>query len=130
MTNNPYSKIKQTSIMTASPQELTLMLYDGAMKFANQAIVAIEKNDIGKSHELIVRCQDIIRELQSSLDFKYPVSQNLELMYDYIYRRLIDANVQKSTEILEEALFFIRELRDTWKQAMEIVKNPLQSKAQ
>lgn len=129
MTNNPYSKIKQTSIMTASPQELTMMLYDGAVKFANQAIVAIDQNDLPKAHELIIRCQDIILELQSSLDMKYPVAQSLEPIYEYVLTRLIDANVQKSSEILDETLYFLRELRDTWKQAMELAKNQVQARA-
>ena len=122
MTNNPYAKIKQNSIMTASPQELTMMLYDGALKFGNQAKVAMENGDVEKTHNLIVRVQAIISEFQATLDMSYDVSEGMALMYDYIQRRLIDANIKKDPEILEEALGFVREMRNTWKEAMQIAK--------
>lgn len=122
MTNNPYAKIKQNKVLTASPQELTLMLYDGAIKFANQAKVAMEEGDIQKAHNLILRVEAIIEEFQSTLDTSYEVAESMALMYDYIYRRLIDANMTKDPEILEEATGFIREMRQTWKEAMQIAK--------
>lgn len=128
MTNNPYAKIKANSINTASPQELTLMLYDGAIKFGNQAKLAIEKEDNEKANNFIIRVEAIIAELQSTLDFDYEVSDGLYLMYDYIQRKLIDANLNKNIEDLDEALGFIRELRDTWKQAMQLAKQqPVQT---
>lgn len=108
--------------MTASPQELTLMLYDGAVKFGNQAKLALENSDIAKANILNLKVQAIIGEFQASLDHNYEVSEGLELMYDYIKRRLIEANVKKDVEILEEALSYIRELRNTWKEAMQIAK--------
>ncbi|PKM55940.1 MAG: flagellar export chaperone FliS [Firmicutes bacterium HGW-Firmicutes-3] len=122
MTSNPYTKIKSNSIMTASPQELTLMLYDGAIKFGNQAKVAMIDKDIEKSHNLITRVQAIIEEFQITLDKNYEVSTGLELMYDYINRRLTEANMVKDPEMLEEAIGFIRELRNTWKEAMQLTK--------
>ncbi len=122
MTNNPYVKIKTNSIMTASPQELTLMLYDGAIKFGNQAKVAIENGEVEKSHNLIMRVQSIIEEFQSTLDMNFEVSEGMALMYDYISRRLFDANVNKDPKALEEALGFIRDMRTTWKEAMQIAK--------
>jgi len=94
MTNNPYAKIKQNSVMTASPQELTLMLYDGAIKFGNQAKGAMKQGDIQKAHNLVLRVQAIIQEFQSTLDMQYEVSEGMALMYDYIHRRLIDANLK------------------------------------
>ena len=108
--------------MTASPQELTLMLYDGAIKFGNQAKVAMIDKDIEKSHNLITRVQAIIEEFQITLDKNYEVSTGLELMYDYINRRLTEANMVKDPEMLEEAIGFIRELRNTWKEAMQLTK--------
>lgn len=122
MTNNPYTKIKSNSILTASPQELTLMLYDGAIKFGNQAKVALNDGDIEKAHKLNLKVQDIINEFQATLNTDYEVSKGMELMYDYILRRLRDANMAKDVEILEEALSFIREMRNTWKEAMQIAK--------
>lgn len=128
MTNNPFAKIQQNSILTASPQELTLMLYNGAIKFTNQAIEAIKMKDMPLAHEKIIRVQDIILEFIASLDHKYSVADDMELMYDYINRRLIEANLQKDIEILEEVNEFLREFRDTWKEAMEIVKQPAKQK--
>ncbi|MDF1615997.1 flagellar export chaperone FliS [Petrocella sp. FN5] len=122
MTSNPYTKIKSNSIMTASPQELTLMLYDGAIKFGNQAKVAMVEKDIEKSHNLIMRVLAIIEEFQITLDKSYEVAVGLELMYDYISRRLMEANASKDPEILEEAIGFIRDLRNTWKEAMQLTK--------
>ena len=122
MTNNPYAKIKQNSILTASPQELTMMLYDGAVKFGNQSKMAMLEGDMEKAHNLNMRVQAIIQEFQLTLDMKYDVSEGMALMYDYILRRLRDANVAKDPEILEEALGFIRELRDTWREAMKLAK--------
>ncbi len=122
MTNNPYAKIKQNSIMTASPQELTLMLYDGAIKFGNQAAIAIENKDMQNAHNFNIRVQNIIYELQSTLDMKYEVAENLDLMYNYIIQKLIEANITKTKEPLEEAIGFIREIRNTWKEAMQIAK--------
>lgn len=122
MTRNPYAKIKQNAIMTASPQELTMMLYDGAVKFGNQSKMAMVEGDYQKSHQLNIRVQDIIQEFQITLNSKYQVSEGMALMYDYIARRLVEANVKKDPEILEEAIGFIREMRDTWKEAMQIAK--------
>ena len=122
MTNNPYAKIKQNSILTASPQELTLMLYDGAVKFGNQARAAMLAQEFEKAHRLNIKVQAIIQEFQITLDMKYEVSEGMALMYDYILRRLVEANVKKDAEILEEALGYIRELRGTWKDAMQIAK--------
>lgn len=128
MTNNPYAKIKNTAIMTASPQELTLMLYDGAIKFGNQAILAIENKDMENANGFIKRVEDIIIELRSTLDMKYDIANNLDLMYDYIYRRLVEGNMKKDKEILIEAIDLIRELRNTWKEAIKIAKHSNQAK--
>lgn len=117
-----YSKYQNNSVMTASPAELTLMLYNGAIKFCNQAIKAIEENDKEKAHNLIMRVQDIIEEFQVTLDKKYEVAKSFEIMYDYILSRLVEANIAKDKEILIEVNGFIKELRDTWKEAMVISK--------
>ena len=119
---NVYNKYRNNVIMTASPQELTLMLYDGALKFCRQAIMAIEEDKIKEAHDYIVCVEDIIEEFQATLDKKYEISSNLELLYDYIYRRLVEANIQKDKDILEEVYGLIKELRDTWKEAMKLSK--------
>jgi len=122
MANNAAAMYKDSKIQTASPADLTLMLYEGAIKFCNLAIVALEKNDYEKVNINIVKAERIITEFRSTLDFKYPVAKEFEVVYDYIYRRLIDANIRKDKEILEEALGYIREMRDTWKEVMRLAK--------
>lgn len=120
--NNPYAKLKQDSIYTATPEELTLMLYDGAVKFGNQALIALEQKDFDKANTLIQKMQNIIREFQFTLKKGYEISDQLNNVYDYIHRTLVTANMKKDKEKLEEALSLIRELRDAWKEAMKIAR--------
>ena len=101
--NRGYDAYARNKIMTASPAELTLMLYEGAIKFCNIAIVAIEK---------------IISEFLSTLDHKYEVARDFENVYNYIMDRLVEANLKKDKEILEEVLSHLRTMRDTWKEVM------------
>ena len=122
MAFNAASAYKNNSIQTASPAELTLMLYEGAIKFCNIALMALEKEDLEKAHVNIVKAQKIIVEFRSTLDFKYPGAKDFDLVYDYIYRRLVDANLKKDASILEEALKYIREMRDAWKEVMKAAK--------
>ena len=125
---NPYDKYLENRIATASKEELTLMLYDGALKFCNQAIAALEAKELEKSSELIIRVENIIREFQLTLDRKYEVTKNLNSLYEYIHRRLVDANVEKNIEILQEMQFLLRELRDMWKTAMTAARQQIQAK--
>ena len=116
--NNAYQAYNNSKIMTASPAELTLMLYEGAIKFCNIAIMAIEKKDIEKSHINIVKVENIINYLQSTLDTKYPVSEDYDRIYTYLQQRLAQANIKKDPEILEEVCEHLRSVRDTWKEVM------------
>ncbi|MCR5324658.1 MAG: flagellar export chaperone FliS [Lachnospiraceae bacterium] len=120
MTQNMTLAYKNNSIQTASPAELTLMLYDGCIKFINIALGALENNDIAKVNTNIVKAENIIVEFRSTLDFKYPVAQDFDRVYDWIYRRLVEANIKKDAEILEDALRLVREMRDTWKEVMRL----------
>lgn len=121
--NQAYSQYNNSKILTASPAELTLMLYDGAIMFCNIAIMAIEKNDVMKAHTYIVKTENIIEEFQATLNHKYPVAKDFDNVYKYIYNRLIEANVKKDKDILEEVLVHLRTLRDTWKEVMKITHN-------
>ena len=112
-----------TKIKTASPAELTLMLYDGAIKFCNMARIALEKNDYENCNKYIQKARKIIVEFRNNLDFNYPVAQDFDRVYEYIYYTLVDANVKKDITLLEEALGRIKEMRETWVQVMEKVKN-------
>lgn len=119
---NAYQAYNSSKIMTASPGELTLMLYEGAIKFCNIALVGIEKQDMEKVNVNLKKAQAIITELRATLDPKYPVWQDFERVYDYIYRRLLEGNIKKDAEIVEDALKYIREMRDTWKEVMRLNK--------
>lgn len=118
--NKGYAAYANNKITTASPAELTLMLYDGAIKFCNIAIVAIEEKDINKAHQNIMKVENIIQEFQATLNHKYPVSKDFDNVYSYLLRRLIQANTKKDAEILQEVLGHLRTMRDTWKEVMRL----------
>ena len=122
LANNAYSQYANNKILTASPAELTLMLYEGAIKFCNIAIMAIESKDIEKAHNNIMKVQRIIEEFQITLDFKYPIANDFNNVYNYLMRRLREANMTKDKEILEEVNGHIRTMRDTWKEVMRLAK--------
>ncbi len=122
MAANAAATYNNSKILTASPAELTLMLYEGAIKFCNLALIGLEKGDLEKVNTNIIKAEKIILEFKATLDFKYPIAKDFENVYDYIYRRLIEANIKKDKEILEEALEYIREMRDTWKEVMRLAK--------
>lgn len=123
ITQNPKQQLLQKQIETASKEELTLMLYEGGIKFLNQAIISLEKNDIVKANNLIIRVEDIVREFQLTLNHQYEgISKPLDALYDYMHRRLVEGNMQKDIEILNEVLGMFREMRDTWKEAMKLAK--------
>lgn len=99
---NQYAQYNNSKVLTASPAELTLMLYDGAIKFNNIAIMAIEKKDIEKAHNNIVKVEKIINEFRATLDSKYEVSKDFDRVYVYMLERLLEGNVKKDPAILEE----------------------------
>lgn len=118
--NRAAQMYQKNAVQTALPAKLTLMLYDGAVKFTNIAIEAIEAGDIEKAHNNIVKAQNIIVEFRSTLDMKYPVAKDFDVVYDYIYRRLVEANMKKDKDILVEALKHIKTMRDTWREVMKL----------
>lgn len=111
-------------INTASPAELTLMLYEGALKFCNIAIMALEKKDYETTNLNIQKSRNIIVELTTTLNHKYPVAEDFKRMYDYIFALLVEANMKKDMEMLTRARDEIRGMRDVWKQVMEKAKGP------
>ncbi len=118
---NPYfQQYNNSKILTASPAELTLMLYEGAIKFCNIAIMAVEQKDIQKAHTNIIKVQKIINNFRITLDMKYSVAEDFDRVYVYLERRLVEANAQKDKAILEEVCMHLRSMRDTWKEVMRI----------
>lgn len=120
--NNAYAQYGNNKIMTAPPAELTLMLYEGAIKFCNIAIIGIQEKNTQKAHSNIVKVEKIIDYLRTTLDMKYPVAQDFERIYLYVSKRLVQANIEKNDEILEEVCGHLRSLRDTWKTVMRTAR--------
>jgi flagellar protein FliS len=116
---NAYAQYRNNKVMGASGPELTLMLYDGAIKFLNIADFAIERKDIQKAHDNIIKTEKIIDYLRNTLDMKYPVAQDFENMYVYISRRLIEANMTKDREIVGEINGHMHAIRDNWVEVMK-----------
>lgn len=118
--NNPYQSYQQNSVNTASPGELTLMLYNGCLKFILIAKKAINEGNIEAKNKNIIKAQNIIREFMVTLNMDVKLSKNLMEMYDYLHRRLVEANIKSDIAILEEVEGFVTELRDTWKEAIQL----------
>ena len=104
LANQGYAANANNKIMTASPAELTLMLYEGSIKFANLSIAGIEEKDIQKAHTNIIKVERIIEEFQATLNHKYPVAKDFDNVYNYLLIRLKEANIKKDKEIMEEVL--------------------------
>ncbi|EST10656.1 flagellar export chaperone FliS [Sporolactobacillus laevolacticus] len=122
MPASAYKTYQQNSILTATPGELTLMLYNGCIKFIRQAKIAITEKNIEDKNKYLQKAQDIIRELMVTLDQKQQVAQSMMQMYDYMNRRLIEANIKNDLKILNEVEGLVTEFRDTWKQVIEITQ--------
>ena len=118
-----YAAYANNKVTTATPADLVLMLYEGAIKFCNIAITAIENNDVQKAHNNLMKAQNIILEFQASLDYKYATAKDFNEVYTYLLRRLREANMKKDAEIVEEVLKHLRTMRDTWKEVMRLTKN-------
>lgn len=119
-THNPYQAYQQNSFTTASPGELTLMLYNGCLKFIGKAITAIENNNISERNNNIQKAQNIIRELMVTLNMDMEISNNMILLYDYMLEQLINANVNNNVQALKDAEELVTEFRDTWKQVIQM----------
>jgi flagellar protein FliS len=120
MLNNPYQQYQQNTVNTATPGELTLMLYNGGLKFLKQAKIAIAEKNIKEANNKICRVQDIITELMSSLNMEIEISKSLYALYDFMNDRLIQANIKKDVKLLEEVEGLLEEMRDTWKEVIKL----------
>lgn len=121
-TINPYQAYQQNSVMTASPQELTLMLYNGSLKFMKMAKRALAEKNFEEKNTNIIKAQNIVQELRITLDLKIEMSAALAQMYEYMYSRLLDANMKNDLEALEEVETLMKDMRNTWKEAMALAK--------
>ena len=114
---------RQQQVMTATPEALTLMLYNGAIKFINESIEASKKKEYEKANTSCIKAQNIISEFRLTLKMEYEISKNLLALYNYAYDRLVEGNMNEDITKLEEAKGILSELRDAWNQAMKAVKN-------
>jgi flagellar protein FliS len=119
---NPYATYQTNSVTTALPQDLTLMLYEGLIKFSMLAKRAIEQQLIEQKNTNIQKAQAIITELQLTLNQSIALSKDLNSLYDYMQTRLIDANVKNDLVAIDEVIGFAEEFRETWKEAMKLAR--------
>ena len=120
---NTANAYKRQQIMTASPEELTLMLYNGAIRFVTESILAIEKNDIQTAHNKNMRAQKIMREFMLTMDMKQEIAKDWIRIDEYILHCLVQGNIKKDKAQLEEAKKLLLEFRDAWVQAMKKVRS-------
>ncbi|MEH7384259.1 flagellar export chaperone FliS [Bacillus sp. JJ1521] len=118
--HNPYQTYQDNSVFTATPGELTLMLYNGCLKFISLAKKSIQEKNIEGKHTNISKAQNIISELMVTLNMDYEISKEMRRLYDFINRKLIEANINNDIKLLEEAEDLVIEFRDTWKEVIRI----------
>lgn len=114
---NPYEQYKSNSITTAGPGEMLVMLFEGCWKFLKKAKVAIIEKDIPTANENLIKAQNILMELMTTLDFRYQISNDLFEIYNFMYRELVQVNIHKDAERLEPIIKLVYEYYETWKQA-------------
>lgn len=118
--NNPYAAYQQNAVTTASPGEVTLMLYNGCLKFIKQAGLAMENKRFEEKNTNIQKAQKIITELMVTLNMDVDISKNMMVMYEYLNHRLTEANVKNDRSLLDEVEGLVVEFRDTWKQVIQL----------
>lgn len=122
-TANPYLKqYKKNQVETATPEQLLIMLYDGAIQYLNKAKAAIEAGDSGQVTNELFSCQKIILEFMNTLDMEKggDLAQSLYGLYGYLYKTLVKASVVQDIKKVDEVLKFLSSLRDTWQKAIAI----------
>ncbi|MDH6350858.1 flagellar export chaperone FliS [Brevibacillus sp. FSL K6-0770] len=122
MLQNAAQTYQSNQVTTATPADLTLMLYNGALKFIKQAKNAIEEKNVTKAHEASLKVQNILYELMSTLNNDYSISKEFVKLYEYMLQRTIQANMRKDIAILSEVEELFVQFRDTWKEAMQLAK--------
>ncbi|CUU10429.1 MAG: flagellar export chaperone FliS [Fimbriimonadales bacterium] len=116
MYTNGYDRYLETAVETASPARLIVMLYDGAIRFINNAIDAMQNRQYEQQNYYLQRAQKILAELISSLDFDKggEIAENLFRLYTYMYNQLVEANLQDSVERAQHVVNLLSELREAW----------------
>lgn len=110
----------ESRVLTAKPEELTFMLYEGLVKFIKKAMLSIESKNYEQINYNTQRAQAIVDELRSTLNMDIPLSVSLDSLYEYLSYKLVNANIDKSEEAFSEALEIAENFKDTWKEAFNI----------
>lgn len=125
---NPYARqaetYKKNQIETATPEEILIMLYEGAIRFLLIAKKADEEKNLEKYSKNIIKAQHIIQEFMNSLDLEIggEMAVNLYRLYDYLHYRLVQGNIKRDVAMLDEVLDHLRKLKGTWEEAIVIAK--------
>lgn len=114
MITSPHQKYQQTQLHTASPAQLLLMLYDGAIRFSRVGISAIQEKNYEKANINLCKAQAVIHELIAALNYDYPIAKTLYQVYEYMIHQLINANMKKITRPADEVVSYLLELREAW----------------
>ncbi|MBC9784456.1 flagellar export chaperone FliS [Heliobacterium chlorum] len=117
------AQYRNTTVQTAAPEKLLIMLYDGAIRFLQQAVKAIETKDFNDAHEKLLKAQNIVVELMVTLNMDYEISKQLKKLYDFFYQQLVQANIKKETKIILEVVDMLTVLRNTWDEAAKLSKS-------
>ncbi len=117
---NPYEQYKTTQISTATPGQLVVMLYEGAIKFCKLAKMGIEQKNVQTANNNLIKVQNIVQELKLGLDMKAggEIAKTLDSLYEYMLRRLIEANIKKDAIIISEVQSSLEELKEAWVEAV------------
>lgn len=122
MVNNAAEAYKRQQVMTATPEALTLMLYNGALRFMKEGLEAMEAKDWEHCNNSLQKAQKIILEFQATLKMEYEISNQLMPLYNYVYNALVEANMKSKPEKINESMDIIRGLRDAWAEAMKTAR--------
>ena len=119
--HNPYATYQNNTVTTSTPGELTLMLYNGCLKFIQQAKRAVIENNIEEKNVAVQKAQAIISELMLTLDVSaFPAAKDMLVLYEFANSRLIDGNIKNDCALFDEAAEIMTEFRDTWKQVIQL----------
>lgn len=131
MNENASSEYLRNAVLSASPEQLTLMLYDGAIRFALQARDAMSRGDVETMCEKLIRAQKIVLELRNGLrpEVNPTLCDQMGGLYDFIYNRLVDANLKRSVSLIDEAVKILRHQRETWQLLMDKVRSTTLNRA-
>ncbi|MBF1685981.1 MAG: flagellar export chaperone FliS [Selenomonas sp.] len=119
MVNSAAEAYKKQQIMTATPEALTLMLYNGCLKFIKEGADALTEKNYEAANTSLQKAQNIISEFRVTLNMDYEISHQLMPLYNYAYDRLVEGNLDDNLDAIKEAADIITELRDAWAQAMK-----------